>query len=311
MKRPKVVIGVDAGNENIQIVMFNGKLIIKNKVDRNKQIDISISKNNDTFNVRYKNKLYVVGNYAEQPSSRMEGKYTENHLIAVLVAISQLVTNGSELYIAIGESANVYFNQDHKKNLIDLFTGLHNITVNNEEYEYLIKEVYVLPEGIGHKITNYQNYINNKVSYTIDIGSSTLNYIYAQGLVPIESRCASFPMGMHNLVSNIRKSLSRNGGPPNMTDQQIKEYIEFGCKNEKINNTIKSEIINQFNKLDSYLEADGIRIKDLQEVEFCGGGSMTLKSYIEKRYDNSIVIDDPLWSNVKGFYKFANQKYNR
>ena len=53
MKRPKVVIGVDAGNENIQIVMFNGKLIIKNKVDRNKQIDISISKNNDTFNVRY------------------------------------------------------------------------------------------------------------------------------------------------------------------------------------------------------------------------------------------------------------------
>ena len=311
MKRPKVVIGLDAGNENIKVVIFNGKIIIKNKVDKNKQIDVSISKTNDTFNVTYKDTCYVVGNHAEQPSSRMEGKNTSKHLICALVAISQLVTNGSELYIVIGESANVYFNQEHKKNLIEIFTGIHNIKVNDKEYEYLIKEVYVLPEGIGHKITNYQNYINNKVSYTVDIGSSTLNYIYTEGLVPIESRCASFPMGMHNLVSNIRKSLSRNGGPLNMTDQQIKEYIENGCKNEKISNIINAEIIKQFNRLDSYLEADGIRIRDLPEVEFCGGGAVTLQRYIEDIYDNSIIVDDPLWSNVKGFYKFANQKYNR
>ena len=74
MKRPKVVIGLDAGNENIKIVIFNGKIIIKNKVDKNKQIDVSISKTNDTFNVTYKDTCYVVGNHAEQPSSRMEGK---------------------------------------------------------------------------------------------------------------------------------------------------------------------------------------------------------------------------------------------
>ena len=58
------------------------------------------------------------------------------------------------------------------------------------------------------------------------------------------------------------------------------------------------------------LQADGVNIHYLDEIEFCGGVTITLKKYIEARYQNAVIVENPLWSNCEGFFKFALQKFS-
>ena len=303
------IIGMDIGNENVQLMMTNNKCIFKNKVDEGKSIDTNLTVGKNTYNVEYEGIKYVIGDYAEQPSNRMEGKNSEKHLLACLTSLSTSVESGSTVKLVIGESLNAYFNKEHKDAIRSRFIGEHIIKVNGKIYKFDIKDVHILPESIGHKLLNHTQYMNNKVSYTLDMGSSTINYGYYEGLIPIESKCAAYTLGMHNLISNISKSFSRNGGPCNCTPQQIKEYIEFGCKNPNLQKIIEIEINRQFDKLESLLQADGINIHHLDEIEFCGGVTIILKNYIESRYKNAVIVEDPLWSNCAGYLKFALQKF--
>ena len=306
-----VVCAVDIGNENVQLITSTNEFIMKNKIDESNCIDINLTKSNNSFNVEFRGRRYVVGDYAEQPSNRMEGKNSEKHLIALLTSLSTTIRSESNIRLVMGESLNAYFNQEHKEKIKENFIGSHDIVVNGNRYTFFIDDIHILPESVGHKLLEFQKYMNNKVSYTIDMGSSTINYGYYEGLIPVESKSAAYTLGMHNLISNISKSFSRNGGPCNASQQQIKEYIEYGCKNQKLEQIIKLEINKQFDKLESLLEADGIRLEDLDQIEFCGGTTLTLRQYIESRYKNAIIVEDSLWSNVKGFYRFALQKFNR
>ena len=305
-----VICGMDIGNENVQLVLPNSKFKFKNKVDEGKSIDTNLTIGKNTYNVEYENMKYVIGDYAEQPSNRMEGKDSDKHLLACLTSLTTSVENGSDVKLAIGESLNAYFNKAHKDSIRSRFIGIHKIKVNGKVYTYNIKDIHILPEGVGHKLLNHTKYLNNKVSYTLDLGSSTINYGYFEGLIPIESKCAAYNLGMHNLISNISKSFARNGGPCNCTQQQIKEYIECGCRNQKLQEIVEIEINKQFDKLESLLQADGINIHHLDEIEFCGGVTITLKKYIEARYSNAVIVDNSLWSNAEGFFKFAVQKFS-
>lgn len=305
-----IIAGIDIGNENVQLVLPNSKFMFKNKVDEGKSIDTNLTAGKNTYNVEYKSIKYVVGDSAEQPASRMEGKDSEKHLLACLTSLSTSVESGSNVKLAIGESLNAYFNKEHKNSIRSRFIGRHEIKVNGKVYTYNIKDIHILPEGVGDKLLNHTKYLNNKVSYTLDLGSSTINYGYFEGLIPIESKCAAYNLGMHNLISNISKSFARNGGPRNCTQQQIKEYIESGCRNPKLQEIVESEINRQFDKLESLLQADGVSMHDLDEIEFCGGVTITLKKYIESRYKNAVIVENPLWSNAEGFFKFALQKFS-
>lgn len=311
LKQSVVVVAVDLGNYNIKLVTSTRKFIMKNNIDKSRRVDTSLTNGNNTFNVEYCGEIYTVGDGAEQPSTRMEGKNSKKHLIALLVSLTTVIDTNSEVKLVIGESLNVYFDQKHKESMKNNFIGKHDITVNNKKYEIFISDLHILPESVGHKLLNYQKYINNKVSYTIDLGSSTVNYGYYEGLIPVESKSAAYPLGMHNLISNIGKSFARNGGPNNCSSQQILEYINFGSKNEKLQQIIDIEINKQFDKLELLLQADGVKLEYIDEIEFCGGMSITLEKYIKSRYNNAYIVKDPLTSNVDGFYKFAQQKFNR
>lgn len=306
-----IVAAVDLGNYNIKLVTSRNKIIIRNKIDKSRRIDTSLTNGNSTFNVEYDGEIYTVGDGAEQPSNRMEGKNSRNHLIALLVTLSTVIDTNSVVKLVVGESLNVYFNQDHKESMKNNFIGQHHIIVNDKEYDIYISDIHILPESVGHKLLEHQKYINNKVSYTIDFGSSTINYGHYEGLIPVESKSAAYPLGMHNLIANIGKKFARSGGPNNCSSQQIIEYINFGCKNEKLQQIIDLEINKQFDKLESLLEADGVKLEYIDEIECCGGMAITLASYIKSRYMNAYIVKEPLTSNVDGFYKFAQQRFNR
>lgn len=306
----RVVAGVDVGNENIQIVTAMNDFIMKNRVTLDKHQELELTSN--TYNVVYNNKKYVVGDYAENFHSKDEGKATELHLIATLTAFAAAIKTSAKLNIVTGESFNYYQNIEHKAELQKLYSGIHKITVNDQDFIFDFENTFILPESSGLRILN-ANQVKGQVGHVLDLGSSTINYCEYMGIAP-QGKKFALPFGMHNIVSNIKNDLMIHKFG-NVVENQIKNYLKDTSKIENpfMRDIFEKSVYSQLRKLDSELSAQGLNVRNLIGLEFTGGTALELKEFLINHYKpNRITIsEDALWDNARGFYKFANNKYNR
>lgn len=310
-KQNVINLGIDNGAGVFQLQTTQNRFSMENKIDEGRYQAPEVKADN-TYNVIYKGKQYLVGSGATNYTSQIEGKDTEKHLIAMLVGLSQTVPNGFKINLGTGESMNKYFDKKHKEEMIRKFLGEHEITVDGDTYNYTFQNIHILPEGIGHKLLEPSKY-KNKESYTIDIGASTANFIFSEkGLAPEEKTSFSFSLGMHKLVKNIETRLAR-AGFGEVNESKIENFIKNGCKNEEVNNIVDEEIRKIINALEYNLKVRGVNLKStlIEEIEFVGGTSLCLKNALKREYPNAVFIDEGNWVNAKGFAKFVVNKYSR
>ena len=183
--------------------------------------------------------------------------------------------------------------------------------MDGKTYNYHIKNVDILPEGCGHKLLNPNKY-KDRISHTVDMGAGTVNYIFSQGLIPVEEKSKSFQLGMHKLISNIKTQLSRNGYGSNIPTEYINKYIEQGSNDEAVQQIVdkeKMKILNDFcTSIQTTVELDSPLI---EEIEFIGGTSLRLEKQIKTKFNNATIIDDAMWVNSEGFAKYVIAKYSR
>lgn len=311
MYKNSISLGADNGLGGLKIRTSQTRFFMENKIDEGKVFEKLSDIKSESYNVIYKNKEYLVGKAAQQPTGQIEGKDTERHLISLLTGLTQIVPSGYVINLGTGESINKYFDRTHKENLKKRLLGEHEITVDGKTYNYYIKNVDILPEGCGHKILDFNKY-KDKISHAVDMGAGTVNYIFSQGIIPNEDKSKSFQLGMHKLVSNIKTELGRNGYGSDIPTEYINKYIEVGSKDEVIQQIVDNEkmkILNNFyTSIQTTVDLDS---KLIEEIEFLGGTSIRLEKQIKKRFKNAVIIDDPMWVNAEGFAKFVIAKYSR
>lgn len=311
MYKNSISIGADNGLGGLKIRTSQTRFFMENKIDEGKVIEKLSDIKSESYNVIYKNKEYLVGKAAQQPTGQIEGKNTERHLISLLTGLTQVVPSGYAINLGTGESMNKYFDRTHKENLKKRLLGEHEIIVDGKTYNYYIKNVDILPEGCGNKLLNFNKY-KDKISHTVDMGAGTVNYIFSQGIIPIEEKSKSFQLGMHKLVSNIKTELGRNGYGANIPTEYINKYIEEGSKDEVVQQIVdkeKMKILNDFCvSIQTTVDLDS---KLIEEIEFIGGTSLRLERQIKTRFNNAKIIDDAMWVNSEGFAKFVIAKYSR
>lgn len=311
MQRTVINLGLDNGSGNLQLVTSTTRFLMENKIDEDRVLDKELSRNENSFNVIYKDKQYLVGAAANNPTGQVEGKHTERHLISMLTAFTQSIPNNSIVNMATGESMDKYFNAKHKEMLINKFTGDHEIIVDGKTYNYTIQKVHVLPEGIGHKLLAPGNY-KGRITWTVDLGASTANFLYCNGLLPDEAYSKSFQLGMHKLVSNIKTAISRNGYGKSVPTKNVDNYIKNGCNIPEIQEIINQEVFTLLetfhNSLVTTIDLDDVFV---EEIEFLGGTSIRLQQYIKQRYEKAIFIENGMWTNAEGFAKFAIAKFSK
>lgn len=310
-------VSIDNGLMNLKGKSKHGEIIYQNRYS-NEFTDETL-KGKNTFNVKYGNKCWTIGENGSE-SQKLEGKDSAFHIASCLTAITRLfpekelecnkesvATGGKKLALMYFESMNRYFNNEHKNNIKSLFEGTHKITVDGKDFLFTIEVCNVLPEGIGHILTNLRAYQGVRIS--VDMGGGTINFVKTINGRPLEESF-SMPLGMHNIVAKVQKELNRAkvGG---FDDNLIKEYIRYGCTNMDINNTIENVVFEQFRTLDNTLAGFGIDIHKLLEVDFIGGTSQQLASQIRKYYSNAIVQEEAIFSNVRGGYEYGRVKYSK
>lgn len=267
----------------------------------------------NTFNVEHENQHYIVG---ERANNMMfgEGKDDEHHILSTLVAITHFLdaekNKGDDVVLVYGESWSRYNNSKHKQEIKNKFEKRHIITVGGVEYDFNIRLVHILPEGIGHILQDLDRF--SGIQYVVDIGGTTINYLTVNNGLPIPERSTSLELGTHTLRTNIIKAMTEND-MARLDEVKIDEYIEKNnCKKKEVTNIIEDCILAQFQELDVKLagfKVDLHKVLEIDDVIFIGGGSETLKERIKDYYRGATVLDEAMLMNVRGFYTYGVAKY--
>ncbi len=324
------IVGWDNGFGYEKIVTENKKIhypsvihqpVLNNFLDIN--ADTVFSKENMLVN--YRGNDYYVGNKAIQQSSTggnskfNNDKFKDNsELIKLLAGIELIVENTDEIKIetlALG-LPNVTNFKKLKKEIIDTYTGRkikYSITGRGER-ELYIDQVVCFPQGIGafyDEILDMEgNYVKKEMLNAryglIDIGVKTVDVFVAEGTDVIRDTVFNMQKGVINAFKLVA---AKQDVPFSIIQENYingkdrvyyngEHYIKNDCERafEQLARNIFDEIqINWF--------------EHMNRVEFillCGGGAVSLKEYLEDLFSKRIImIDDPQFSNSRGYYKLT------
>lgn len=161
-----------------------------------------------------------------------------------------------------------------------------------------IEDVVVVGEGISSYYMLPQAY-REKDLIIIDLGGRTANVVEYKNKRVIDKDTLN--VGMIDFYGDIKVKFNNEEGQ-NVETYQVEHLINTGVIQQYTSvedsfvNTLMNKVKVKFNTGLGKL------------IIFTGGGSITLRSALE-RYDNNFkFIDNPLYSNVKGNLKIAKAK---
>lgn len=210
--------------------------------------------------------------------------------------------------------------------LINDYTGTtFNLEYGAQKYEIVINDLLVAPETQSGSFSlgdiddfESEEYYN---LYIIDIGGLNRTILPIIGGVPQIKKMDTNYNGMTNIVEEATKDLIREAADYNDDILIDKSFVERSIKFYELKDEdqlVDDYLFKYFDELTSSLKRlDGCSFSpQTGKLIFIGGGSHSLKGFIETYYTNECkttfpveVIDDALYSNVVGMYYFGEQRF--
>lgn len=312
----RLIIAIDNGKMNMKIKCGDEEIVYKNRFSIGHTDDENLL-GEYTYNVTYKNQDYTIGDNAKK-SDKNEGKGSQEQIVQALTAITRFIKpiEKRPIYIMYGESVDYYFRDDQKESIKNSLEGNHTIQVNDETYMFNVELVQVLPEGIGYILENLSDLLG--VQYVVDIGGGTINFLTVDNGRPSPEDSFSYLLGVNNILAKSISQIKRKTTMGALPDKMLLSFImnPDSCQNKELRSIIDQVITEQFKELDDKLAGVDINIHDYlkaQRVYFVGGGAELFRNFLEKYYHsevcNQVVVDEPLFANVRGFYAYGVSKF--
>ena len=172
--------------------------------------------------------------------------------------------------------------------------------MNGKPYHVIIDSVQVYPQGFAAVLPCFKEIKETPYSFIVDIGGMTVDYLQLANGKPNLEVCSSLEKGIIKLYSDINRRLITDAGEE-LTERQIDAAIK-GKYHPEMKELIDSMCRNYVRDLLNQLREEAGNFKSAQ-LYFVGGGSNTLRRYIENCYDlirNPHFINDVL-ANAKGY----------
>jgi plasmid segregation protein ParM len=182
-----------------------------------------------------------------------------------------------------------------------------------EDKLFKVSECTVLPQGAGALYSEPEKW-KDKLVAIIDIGGNTVNGCIADNLNIVRESKFTEKLGILILQNEIKKKLDSEYG----VDIQGYEmggimrdriYKKFGQSIEKSREIIEEIMKNHVKNIKKVMRKNKYNIEGLPYILLVGGGSLVLKDYLCKVFPQAVMIDDPVYANVKGFYEVGRILY--
>lgn len=243
---------------------------------------------------------------------------TEEWYLLVLAALSGLTkATKAEFTVVMGLPVEFY---DRDKSLVQArLIGEHKVQREGQSMQSLhVNTLKVIPQPFGTLLSSVMDdrgrIVDEELAGStvgvIDVGGKTTNLLSAEGLTEIHKETTSVDVGIWDAVRAMRGWLSDHCPGLDLRDHEIADTLIARTVNYHGKPTDLSKVINKvLASLADQVLAGASKIWNggarLNTVLLTGGGALLLSPFIQAHFERAYVVDDPVFANVQGFYRFA------
>jgi hypothetical protein len=247
--------------------------------------------------------------------------YLDQSIIYTLISIGKSVKEGDEVLLGINLTSN---NINLKDDVRDKLKGNHTVTFYNNagtvinKVSFTVAMIGVFFQGwtscMELAIDSNFNIVNEYAEadlLTIDMGRRTLDVNYTSKLSPRKN--ASYNFGVEKFLKYIKDQLHTQFNIIKETHEI--EYIISNNKTLKVNGKpvdLKNIMTIATDRI--ALDIKNVILEDFSNYSydrclFTGGGALMFASVIKQIFPDAEIMDDPVFSNVKGLTKLMVRKF--
>lgn len=319
-------IGIDLGYANIKIVWKGGEKQFPSIVGTPEESAFSALGEAGSFSIEIENKLYNVGEVAIEQSrfvSRHETRSwfeSTEYLVLFHAALATILSAAADVQIVTGLPV-AYYKAD-KDALKDRLQGVHHIKYNGKDvFTINVSKCTVIPQVMGtlmSEVFSGEGKIANGKLATghvgvIDVGGKTTNILHSHNMGDIDPETVSITMGGWDAVRALHPVIEDKCPDVGYADHEVSQAIVNGhikYRGEQVD--LSNEISGILTPMASEIIAKANEIWDgggakLDAILISGGGANLLGEQIlnQLQHANISIVDNPVFANAAGFYKFA------
>lgn len=230
------------------------------------------------------------------------------------------MSTASRVDLDIVTGLPVAFYERDKDQLRSVFLGEHRFVREGRPTQvFRVRSCRVIPQPFGtvfSKAIDEKGVLQNNQYSTgavgiIDVGGKTTNLLSVKRLEEISDDTASENQGAWDAVRAFRAfAETQYPGLEDLKDHQVIQAIISKKQN------YYNEILDLTEPVDAILRpmAEAIISKAsglwnggalLSAILIAGGGALLLGHYIKQQFPHSIIIEDPVYANARGYYRFG------
>jgi plasmid segregation protein ParM len=299
------LVAIDNGYDSTKVWTQNKYFSFKSRFEKaNDTLN-----NNNTMNFRYADEDYLVGEGATMDNLELDKCSNELHRICTYTSLAKLSNYmGTEFNIVVGYPLNIYSaNKDSFANYLKTQDFIET-QLNYEIKVFKVNQCIVFPQGAGALYVNPERY-KNKIIAIVDIGGLTINGCIFDNLNLIRKSIFTETLGSKILFNKVKKALESKLGMniqeyemPSILKHGLKKYTEESMK-------IKNEVLfNHIDELKRIMRVNNWNYENL-DILLVGGGSLLLEECLKKVFPQSIISEDPIYDNAKGFHVIGRMMF--
>ena len=327
-------VGMDIGYANIKVLADGGvKAIIPSIVGTPNEARFKLVGKDEYIIVQdAAGEMHNVGLGAIEQSrftARQEDRgwiHTNEWDVLLRAALSTLHKVGMTEALVVTGLPVAFFSQDRDE-MRKLIEGTHTIQLKDAAPVIInVTRCLVIPQGMGTVLDagldasgNIANpaVANGRVG-VIDIGGKTTNLLHAHKMGDVAPETDSIALGGWDAVRAIRDPLQTLCAGVDYKDHEVADAIQAGHINYRGKPLDLSEIIAKtFDPMAAQIVAKARQLwagegAKLDAILLSGGGSTLLGGRIMQAlgHSNITVVNEPVFSNVRGYYKLAIRARN-
>lgn len=294
-------IGVDVGNyytKSSSCKMFESRITIDNSVLKGSGLV-----------VEFHGDRYLIENGPFDIS--MNKAIKKNLVVSVATAIA-LSTDDVNINLAMGLPISQFKTQ--KQTLLDLMNQNREIDIklNGKDKRIFLNTIEVLPEAVGVYYSlplDFLNNVGNRELLIIDIGGKTVDSCIIDSHKSILNP-STRSIGMLNLYNDIKNEIDSVYPEYCVKLEDIRDVILNGITifDEKKDMSFMEKYFDRF--VEDIFNFIKLQYPDYQRkvIVLSGGGHVLGERF--KKYIPTIVVNNDLFANAKGFRNFLDIKYS-
>lgn len=210
----------------------------------------------------------------------------------------------SDIQLVTSLPMSLYLNKSYRDQYrIGLF-GSHEGIVDGINKRVVVTEHTVFAEGPAAYLA-HKSELKDKVVAILDIGGNTvIGMIYEYGNL-LKDTIITMDLGMIKLERTIMDELNVKYNW-NLQDYEVKEIITA----REYKDIVDKIVNNHLNQIKNNLLEKKWNIERIP-VFITGGGSVSLRSYIEKSFKRTLFSSNPLYDTVDGLYLVGRELYEK